>query len=220
MLRVMWSLFLTGLFFGFGPCLFSCGPILVSYITGTGKSGRLGLRAYMVFSLTRVIVYSVMGILIGLFGEKVVNDLQNEFFLKAIFLLFGFFLLIIGFIICIEKISLAGRCRNFVSRYADPGSLKNVVIFGFFVAVTPCMPLIAMLGYIALVSDSIFKGVAYMSAFGIGTVISPLLFLSLAAGWAAGILERKKRAVRFARVVSGVIIFVLGVNLIVTGLNF
>ncbi len=220
MLRVVWSLFLTGLCFGFGPCLFTCGPLLVSYIAGTGESGKLGLRTYIIFSLTRVVIYSVMGILIGAFGEKVVNNFQDEFFMRAIYLFFGFFLIAIGFIISIEKAHFTHRCQDFIHRYAEPKSLKNVVIFGFFVALSPCMPLIAILGYIALVSDSIFKGVAYMSAFGIGTVISPLLFFSLAAGWAAGILEKKKAAVRFVKVVSGVIIFVLGVNLVITGLGF
>jgi sulfite exporter TauE/SafE len=219
MLRAIWSFFLTGLFLGYGPCLLSCGPLLVSYIAAAKENGPKGLTTYIIFSATRVFVYFVFGILVGLFGEWILHRFFESFALSVIFFLFGVFLLILGAILMSEKTPIAKKCDVFFHRYMEPKGIKNVIIFGLIVSFSPCVPLLAVLGYIALLSDTWIKGAAYMTAFGLGTVVSPLIILSITAGWVANILSRHEKIMRIVRLFCGLVICSLGINLILISMK-
>ncbi len=214
MAKVIWSLFLTGIFLGFGPCLLSCGPMLLAYIGGAKQSGLQGLKTYLVFSLSKIFIYACMGVLAGFFGEKIIHVFQAGIYLKSLFVVFGLFLLFVGFSIFAKKQTMFGKCSSFLRYFTEPGQMKNSAILGIFAALAPCLPLTAILGYIALISDRIYKGIIYMSAFGLGTVISPLILLSFGAGWAVGFFKRNELANRIIRFVSVFLLCFLGLNLI------
>ncbi|HAJ56876.1 MAG TPA: hypothetical protein DCL35_03795 [Candidatus Omnitrophica bacterium] len=219
MLRVTASLFFTGLVLGYGPCLLSCGPLLVSYITATKKSGISGLKVYLIFSATRLFVYLVFGILVGLFGERLLHRLFESSALALLFLLFGGFLAVLGALIMSGKSDIENKCSSFIHRYVEPEGIKNVIIFGLVVSLSPCLPLMGVLGFIALLSDTWAKGAMYMSAFAFGTIVSPLIILSVTAGWAARHLSRHSNIMRIVRLICGFMICLLGINLIWSGLR-
>ncbi|OIO35338.1 MAG: hypothetical protein AUJ74_06680 [Candidatus Omnitrophica bacterium CG1_02_44_16] len=214
--NVAWSLFLTGIFLGAGPCLLSCGPLLVSYIVGTKKDTLGGLRVYLIFSITRVFVYAVFGVLAGFFGEMILHRALGSFALKISFLIFGMFLFSLGVLIALDKFSVGQKHCGLIHKYLVSKDTKNVVIFGLIVSFAPCLPLLAVLGYIALISNTWLKGVLYMSSFGLGTVLSPMIILSMWAGWLSNVIKSHKWALRIVNVVCGVIIVYLGVNLILS----
>ncbi|MFA5357159.1 MAG: sulfite exporter TauE/SafE family protein, partial [Candidatus Omnitrophota bacterium] len=60
--NIISGLFLTGVLFGSGPCVASCGPFLISYIAGTRKTAARGVVAYILFSSARVSVYIALGV--------------------------------------------------------------------------------------------------------------------------------------------------------------
>jgi sulfite exporter TauE/SafE len=214
MLKVGWSLFLTGLFLGYGPCLLTCGPLLIPYIAATKENAGKGFRTYLIFSLTRVFVYLILGFLAGVLGEWVLHRFYESQTLKILFLFFGFFLVAVGFFLMIEKFPLGQKCHFLIQTHLQKKDTKNIILFGLFVSLAPCLPLAAVLGYIALIADHWTKGLFYMAAFAVGTVISPMVFLSLAAGWLARVLEKHPIASRILKILSGAVITWLGIQLI------
>ena len=214
--KVAWSLFLTGLFLGLWPCLATCGPLLVSYIAATKENMLGGLKTYIVFSVTRMVVYAVFGCLAGFFGELVLQKFLESNSLRIIFSIFGLFLFLIGLLLVIEKSNFGARCSCAINKYLGSKDTKSVVIFGLIVSFSPCLPLIAVLGYIALISDTWLKGVVYMSSFGLGTVISPMIFLSIGAGWLANVLKSHERVTMALKAVCGIILAYLGITLILS----
>ncbi len=213
MLKTAWSLFLTGVFLGYGPCLLSCGPLLVSYIAATKENASIGLKTYVIFSLTRMFVYMVFGVLAGLFGELVLHRFYESEWLKYLFLFFGFFLCAVGLLLILEKSRVGEKCSGLVHKYLGKKDVKSIVIFGLIVSFAPCMPLMAVLGFIVLLSDSWWKGVLYTGSFGLGTVISPMIALSLGAGWIHKMLKDRAGVLRAVKVFCGAVLFYLGVTM-------
>ncbi len=177
------------------------------------------MKTYAIFSATRLFVYAIFGISAGLAGEWVLHRFFESFLLSIIFCIFGIFLLFLGLALIIEKAAVLKKCHNFIHRYIRPESAKNTVIFGLVVSFSPCMPLLAVLGYIVLLSDTWGKGAAYMTVFGFGTIISPMIILAFSAGWAGGILNKNNNLMKAARIVCGLIICFLGINLFLVGLR-
>jgi len=213
MIKVAWSLFLTGIFLGVGPCLLSCGPLLVSYIAGTQKDTRGGLRTYLIFSATRMCVYAGFGVLAGFFGEMVLQRVLGSFALKIAFFIFGLFLFLLGLLIAIEKFSIGQKCCGLIHKHLGSKDIKNIIIFGLIVSFAPCLPLVAVLGYIALISDTWLKGVLYMFSFGLGTVLSPMIILSMGAGWLSDFIKSRQWVLRIVKVACGIILAYLGITL-------
>jgi arginine exporter protein ArgO len=82
----------------------------------------------------------------------------------------------------------------------------------------PCAPILVLLGYIGLFSRNWEQSLVYASAFGIGTFLSPLLFLAFFAGIMPGLLKNKREIYgRILSRVSGLIMFFLGIRLIMKG---
>ena len=65
------TFFLLGLSFGSGPCLAACGPLLISYIAGTGKKFKDSVVTYLIFSSARIVTLD--GIIIG--DESIINQI-------------------------------------------------------------------------------------------------------------------------------------------------
>lgn len=215
MLRVVVSLFLTGFVLGYGPCMLSCGPILISYVAATKKSGASGLFVYLVFSIVRLLVYLCFGFIAGMFGEYVIRSFLTSRLLVYFDILFGFFLLFLGFVFILKKFDFNGRCAGFFCGNSKAGEIRNILIIALIVSLSPCLPMYAMFGYVALVSDTWFKGVLYAFAFGLGTVFSPLIFFVFAAGWITDIAQRNRIVLKILRFTSAFVIIFLGIILIV-----
>ncbi len=215
MFKIFWSLFLTGVVLGWGPCLFSCGPLLISYIAAAKDTAKSGFFSYCIFSCVRVFVYCLFGLLCGVFGETILHNFFSSEALGYVFFAFGVFLSLSGLLIIIEKFSFGRCCHDFVCHFCGKkGDVKNIVLFSLIVSLSPCVPLLAVLGYIVLISDHWFKGVFYMAGFGLGTIVSPLIIFSSAAGYAAELLRNKEKYLRLLKLLCGMIIFLCGVYFI------
>lgn len=174
-----------------------------------------GLLAYCIFSLTRVAVYAIFGGLVGLFGEFVMRRFFESGMVKILFFVFGMFLLFLGTLLIMEKFSFGKKCRGFIHEEFYKKDLRNLVVFGTVVSCSPCLPLLAVLAYVALISDFWLKGIVYMAAFGLGTVISPMIFLALFASVLGPILKRHKGVFQVLRMICGVIMAFIGIRFMV-----
>jgi sulfite exporter TauE/SafE len=168
---------LQGFFFGLGPCLFTCAPIILPY-AGTKKTWKEGVIAALNFSIGRLLVYMVLGGLFGYFGALMLKHYYSSGFYHYIQAGLSVLLISIGASV------LIGRKIGFKFCSAGEGS---TLLLGVLVGLSPCVPLTGILIEIALFSDNFLSGLAYSFFFGIGTVMSPLLLLSAAVPLVGGI---------------------------------
>ncbi len=209
MIKIALSLFFSGFLFGFGPCLASCGPFLISFIAGTNKNIPQAIIFYSLFSLSRVGVYLVLGLLIYFLG----NIAQEYLFPGYVSLFGGIFIALCGlFIILGEKLKLPRIAL--LNKFFSQGKINNPLVFGFIYGLIPCVPFLTVLSYSALVSRNWEQALFYTFSFGLGTFLSPLLAVSVFSGALSGLLKgAREKYLKVLSVLCGLIIIFLGVQL-------
>ena len=203
-----------GLLLGSGPCLATCGPILISYVTATKQGPKQGILVWFLFSLSRICIYPILSVSIFLLGELLVR--QNLIYIaKYVYLIGGIIIILIGIFTIIRDTGGASRICSMISRRINQRLLKiQPITLGLIMGLMPCAPLLAALSYIGLVSSSWQRCVFYSLIFGLGTLISPLILLVLGAGFIPKILLNKPVTYRVLRLICGLIIVFFGTQLI------
>ncbi|MFH1397437.1 MAG: sulfite exporter TauE/SafE family protein [Candidatus Omnitrophota bacterium] len=213
------NMFLTGLLFGSGPCLASCGPILVTYIAGTKKNIAKAVISYVLFSLSRILVYLVLSLAIFFIGALSVEKISLNYS-GLVYKIGGGFIVLIGLFMVLGKRIGYPHFLNSLSKGLLEKDKKSVCLLGLIVGLLPCAPLLAVFSYIALAAKSTLESLVYGLSFGIGTILSPLILLVIASGALSGFIRKKEEVYR--RVFSlacGLIIIFLGLQLILRGIN-
>lgn len=208
------SLFLTGVFLGTGPCLISCGPFLLFFIAGAQKSPREGLLIWLVFSLARLFSYLVLGFSCGLLSQKVIHRFIGGNAGRYIGASAGIFIILVGLSMVLGKSVQRKICRQMETVFVKR-SLKSASIFGLFIGFLPCAPLLAVLSYITMISGTWLKGIWYSFAFGMGTLISPLVILALLASLVPKMFSRKEHLLSVFQRACGLMIVFLGVLILI-----
>ncbi len=211
--KITISLFLLGLSFGAGPCLASCGPLLISYIAGTEKKITKSIGAYFIFSLSRILVYLILGLSIFFFGQAILLGS----FSRYLFLFAGLFIIIIGLLIAVGKNLNYKLCQKTQDLFLKKDA-KTIITFGLLAGVLPCAPLISVVSYIGLMAKHWLNSLVYSLAFGLGTVISPLFLLVVFAGLIPKIIN-KPSFYRVFNLICGLIIIFLGFQLLKRSFN-
>lgn len=214
MIKIIFGLFILGLSFGCGPCIASCGPVLILYIAGTKKNILKGLQAYLVFSLARISVYLLLGLCVFSLGRFILDRLQGSFS-RYVFIGGGGFIVLMGILITLGK-RLEFKPLGFFQKKIIGQDKKSMVMLGLIIGLLPCAPLLIILSYIGLIAKSNPQSLIYAFSFGVGTIISPLILLVMAAGWLPH-LVKDKRAV-YAKIFTsacGLIIIFFGLQLII-----
>ena len=217
MLKIIVSLFISGILFGSGPCLASCGPILISYIAGTKKEPIKGLLVYVLFSLSRISVYVLLSLGIFFLGKFTMDRFLGSFS-KYLLIIGGVFIIIMGLLIISGKRWESGICCYLYKNVLEHDK-KSIAILGVIIGLLPCAPLLVLFSYIGLVSKTWVSSLFYSLAFGMGTFFSPLLLLAIASGFITRLF--KNQIIPFQRILSflcGLIIILLGAQLIYRGL--
>lgn len=209
------SFFIIGLSFGMGPCLASCGPLLLSYAAGTNKDVIKSALVYLLFSLSRILIYVVFSLIIFLLGQVIINYTLLPFS-KYLFISGGAFIAVIGALISLGKSSDHKLCKRLQSFFLDKDT-KTVIIFGLIVGILPCAPLISVLSYVGMISKHWFEAVAIGLFFGLGTVVSPLFLFVLLSGFLTKSIIKKNNFYRIFNIICGLIIIFLGVQLVKRG---
>lgn len=213
MFKVTIGLFLLGLSFGAGPCVASCGPLLLSYIVGARKNIVKSLSVYIIFSLARIAVYLVLGLAVFFLGRFTLERLLGDFS-PYLFILGGGFIILIGILTILGR-HLEFKPGRFLQKNMIERDKKSIVIFGLIVGLLPCVPLLVVISYVGLISQSWLQALLYSLFFGIGTFVSPLMLLVIAAGFIPRLLVEKKELYgRIFSFICGLLIILLGWQLI------
>lgn len=212
MFSIITALFVSGLLSGAGPCLATCGPLLISYAAGTRKDIKKSIAAYLLFSLGRVAVYLVFGVVVFFFGRLASMPALGSFS-RYVFVAGGVFIISLGLLITLGRNLEHKFCRRIQGFLLDKDA-KTMVMLGLIIGLIPCAPLLSILSYIGLVSKSWLSALLYSLSFGLGTVISPLFILAGCAGLIPKIISRDNLLYRAFNIICGLIIIILGVQLI------
>lgn len=217
MLRLGLSFFILGLSFGFGPCLASCGPLLISYLAGTQKSAAKGILTYILFSAGRIFVYLVLGLSIFLFGSFITEHIPGGYS-RYLYLAGGIFIVIIGLLVALGRDTKHNLCLR-LNEILLKDDKKTVILMGLLAGILPCAPFISVISFIALAAKNWALSLFYSFAFGLGTVFSPLLALAALSGLIPAFLKNN-RAQRALNIACGLIICLLGLQLALKGIRY
>lgn len=213
MFSMFLSLFLLGLSFGSGPCLASCGPLLVAYIVGTKKDTLKGLVSYFIFSIARILAYLILGFLIFYLGSFLTQRLLGNF-ARYIYILGGIYIISVGILMALGVRAETGFCRILQKNVLEKDK-KSVFTLGFIIGLLPCAPLLALFSYLGLIYKSWTAVLLYIFSFGAGTLISPLLALVIFAGFLPRLfLHKKINAGRVLSFICGLLMVFMGTQLI------
>ena len=213
MSKIIISLFILGLSFGAGPCIASCGPVIISYVAGTKRNILKGLNAYILFSLARISVYLVLSWLIFSLGRLAIGSFLRGFS-KYVFLGGGSFIILVGILTALGK-RIEIKPWQFLQRNIVERDKKSIIIFGLIIGLLPCAPLLAIFSYIGLIARNWLSSLLYALFFGIGTFVSPLILLVMLAGLIPKFfLDKKENYGRYFSFICGLIITFLGLELL------
>lgn len=209
------QLFGIGFSFGIaGPCLLSCTPVIITYVTGVEKKWGKRVQGILTFSFGRLLAYVLLGYLAALSGLALRQFTAGNLalFFKP---LAGATSILLGVLVLVRKAPSACACKPAASRVYDFGGM---FIFGFLIGMTPCAPLLALLFEIALISGTPLDGACYALSFGMGTLISGLIVMGSLVGILAGLSGKilKSGTSRFVfKAACASLLILLGIGFII-----
>ena len=215
-IRELIKFFAAGFSLANGPCLLICLPIMLPYILAKGTDWKSGLKLGVVFSVSRMFAYSVLGLLAVLAFRTAIKLLGPE--QEMIKMLLGVVVILIGLAYLLGK-ELNPLCK-YLYRWTVEKSSLSIITVGLLIGFSPCMPLMGILTYIAATSENIFTGFLSGLSFGFGTIFSPVIPLGVFSGflsrWIRKPEQSGKRPVLFIvlRIVSGLILLYFGWQLL------
>jgi len=215
-MRLFLSFFIFGFAFGCGPCLASCGPLLLSFTFALKPNFFQLFKIYIVFSLARVLVYLIFGLSVFGLGQLVTNFFSSSA-LRVFYFFAGAFVVALGIAVLLGAFRHSFTCQR-IGEFLFKKRLTAAGLLGLIIGSLPCAPLISFFAYAATVSQRWQEAFLNSFFFGLGTVFSPL-FLLIWAGifLQRNILKQKSIAQFFDFACAGTIIF-LGVLIALKGL--
>jgi len=223
------KIFIAGITLGNGPCLFICLPIVLPYIIASSKprgqnhqekseqkKGYIfALKLTLLFSISRLISYSILGFLSVLFFKFVSNLAGGQNFYLKTFL--GILIILAGviYLLDIKKnfIFQSPACSYLHKKILEKQNL-NIFLFGLLIGFSPCGPLSAILAYIAAMSENPLSGLIAGFSFGLGTLMTPLIPLGVFTGFVADKLKKYSGVFTVLRFLSAIILIYFGINLV------
>ena len=209
--KIIITSFLLGLSFGIGPCIASCGPLLISYAAGTNKNIIKSFFMYLLFSLSRIFIYIGLSLAFFLLGHLLLDSVLSPIS-KYVYTFAGIFIVIIGVLICLGKNSNHKICERLQSFFLRKDA-KTIIILGLIIGILPCAPLISALSYIGLVAKNWLDALLFGLFFGLGTAVSPVLIFIIFSGFITKEIVERNKFYRIFNIVCGVVIIFLGLEL-------
>lgn len=208
-MRAFLDVLMIGAALSWGQCWAFCAPVLLPYVAGTQKGWREGLAAGLTFSLARVIPYIIWSAVSAGFGRCLFSRVDKSCFPVVIDVITGLLLSLLGIMVLTRRPLLPSGCHKGCSQ-----GKKKLFLLGFLTGAVPCAPMLGLLVYIAVKTESLLRGALLGLAFGIGTLFSPLFLFTSLAGGAAGFLRGMPRADKVFSSLCGLILLYSGVGMV------
>jgi len=210
------SAFTLGVMASLGPCTLATNLAAVAYISRRISDRKFAVTGGALYTLGRMITYSVLGILIIFTGMSI--PVISDFLQDISEVVVGPLLIIVGLIMLfIDRISFGehgSAMANTAARLADMGMLGALPL-GIVLALAFC-PYSALLFFMVLIpmTFNTHGGVGLTALFALGTGLPVLLFgtlLSLGVAGAAKWINSISKAEKYIRIAMAVLFIVIGI---------
>lgn len=186
--RGLLTIFFIAFFSGFAalltPCVFPMIPMTVSFFTKQSKSKAAGIRNAIIYGLSIIVIYVLLGILVSLiFGPDALNALSTNVWFNIIF-----FLLLIIFAVSFLgafEIVLPSSWGTKVDKQADRGGLIGIFFMALALAIVSfsCTgPIVGTLLVEAAAGGSQIGPIVGMLGFSLAIALPFTLFAAF-PGW-------------------------------------
>ena len=185
--KSLWTIFFLAFLGGFAallmPCIFPMIPMTVSFFTKQSKTKAEGIRNAVVYGLSIIVIYVLLGSLItGIFGPKVLNELSTSVTFNLIFfvLLVVFALSFLGAF----EIMLPSSWATKIDSQADKGGVLGIIFMALALAVVSFSCTGPIVGTL-LVESASKGGIApIVGMFGFSLAIAlPFMLFAMFPGW-------------------------------------
>jgi thiol:disulfide interchange protein DsbD len=216
--------FAAGVIYGFAVCTASCLPYLASYIAGVGAGFRKSVTITMIFNGGRIIAYALIGCLVGLFSglfRMFVSSNATSPFQTYSSIAFGILTIVIGASIILkarvpcECDSATGQALAAPPKPGRFGFDSKAFTLGLSRGLILCPPLAALLIY-SLPFSTPLGSVGLAVLFGVGTALSPMLFLGGVTGW---LLNKAPLLRKWISIGGSAVLIILGLVALINALT-
>jgi sulfite exporter TauE/SafE len=215
MVESLYYLFLSGLVLGSGPCLGFCAPALGSFIAVYKPSFKKAAVSYLYFSSAKIISYMMIAALAGGFSGFLRSFISSKQMI-ALNMFMGALVILAG----ILTIAANNPLENKYCLALSKGNLRNAGLLGFLGGFAPCLPLIGILDYIIMISNSAQQAAFLALIFGLGTAISPAFLIIVFSGKVSRLLSGSRKAKFWVRIISSLLLIFLGLKALSQGASF
>ncbi|MBU3933184.1 MAG: sulfite exporter TauE/SafE family protein [Candidatus Omnitrophica bacterium] len=216
-MKIYVDVFIMGVATSWGPCVSFCAPILIPYIAATQKGWLAGLKVSLAFSLARIIPYVILSLISATLGQCLIRRFYESPPGSIIYIAAGAFISLLGILIVTGKnchCEPKGR-SNLKKSWRSRGGPKEMILLGIMVGFAPCLPLLGLLTYIAFNARDFLHGASLGLAFGLGTLISPLILFGPLAGASAAFLFKRSLVYKIVGRACGLILLYFGIGMII-----
>ena len=162
--------FLAGLAGVITPCVFPMIPMTVGFLIGGGSSKRAGILKGVIFGLSIIAIYTILGLIVALFQSTAATDAIGTHWIPNLIFALLFLIFAVSFLGAFE-ITLPSGLANKADSQADKGGY----IAAFFVALAMVIVSFSCTGPFvgSILAAAVLDGVALrpilgMAVFGLG----------------------------------------------------
>ena len=175
--------FLAGLAGVITPCVFPMIPMTVGFLIGGGSTRRAGILKGVIFGLSIMVIYTLLGLIVALFQSTAATDAIGTHWIPNLIFALLFLVFAVSFLGAFE-ITLPSGLANKADREADKGGY----VAAFFVALAMVIVSFSCTGPFvgSILAAAVLDGVALrpivgMAVFGLGFSL-PFVVLSFFPG--------------------------------------
>jgi cytochrome c-type biogenesis protein len=217
--------FAVGLLYGTVFCTSTCLPYIASYIAGIGADFRKGILAALIYNIGRVTAYAVIGGVVGIVSgvfRLVVNEFSFSTFQLYSSFGFGIVTMIIGVSILWKRKSPSHDCNQKPNKNLGPKKIygrfdARAFLLGLSRGLIVCPYLVAILLLYTIPFAAPIDSFIVAVLFGLGTALSPMIFLGGVTGW---LLNKAPLFRKWVSIVGGGLLVVLGIVTIASTIFF
>ncbi len=176
--------FLAGLAGCITPCVFPMIPMTVGFLLGGSNASRSGIAKGLIFGLSIIIIYTILGLVVALFQSTAATDAIGTHWIPNLIFAVLFLVFAFSFLGAFE-ITLPGGMANKADRQADKGGY----LAAFFVALAMAIvsfsctgPFVGSILAAAVIDGVALKPILGMAVFGLGFSL-PFVVLSFFPGF-------------------------------------
>lgn len=221
------SVFLAGLLSFFSPCILPLLPVFIAQLGGVTpgsdakavKLGRVQIHPHLIGNtLFFILGISFVFVLLGFGAGAIGNVINTSWFIiicGAIVVVFGIFQTGVFNLLFMQR-----EKRLSISTHGKKGFTSAFVLgFTFSFGWSPCIgPILAAVLSLSASEGSSLQGGGYMLIYALGLAI-PFLILSFFSDLLVGRLRALNKHLPKLKVISGILLIVMGVLLMTNNLN-